>query len=510
MAHKTRLSIARRVGLAFALLFSLLAACALLALAAQRKAQEAEQWTLQTHQLIAQTRALLTDMVNMETGARGYLVSGRDHFLEPWRDGRVRFEANWRQAWALAGESPAQRERLLQLQAHQVQYQQVAEALIAMRHHVNMGTRTRESLEAQFAKGQDKAVMDAFRQVQAAFELAEHDTLRIRQAQVEDWHQLLRLELALGLAAGLMACLVMARQISRPIADAAVAVEDAAQDRDGQPLAVRGPPEVRRLLAAVNRMQEHLARTRADLQATAREARQSTIARNHFLATLGHEISAPLDEVQGIARALSGQDLPPAQAEAARRLTTCGKTLQALVTDIVQHATLDTSQVPVQRQPIALRPLVEEVRQVFALRVQQAPLDLSVEVDEAVPREVVTDRLRLRQILVNLLANGLKFTPRGFVRLHVGVQGDAGPEASLAFRVEDSGIGLEAAAVERLFEQMARRDGPAAGSAEGTGLGLAISREQARLLGGDILAARRRGEAGSVFTLRLPLVRALP
>ncbi len=253
-------------------------------------------------------------------------------------------------------------------------------------------------------------------------------------------------------------------------------------------------------------MQAHLARTREDLQATAREARQSTIARNHFLATLSHEISAPLDDLQGIARDLSGQALPPAQAEAARRLASCGNTLRALVADIVRHATLDTSQMPVQSQPTAVRSLVEEVRQVFALRVQQAPLELRVEVDDAVPREVMTDRLRLRQILVNLVANGLKFTPRGFVRLHVGLQAGAGPAASLAFHVEDSGIGLEAAAVERLFEQMMRRDGPPAGSAEGTGLGLAISREQARLLGGDILAARREDAAGAVFTLRLPLV----
>ncbi len=506
MPFKFRLSIARRVGLAFAMLFILLAASALLALAAQRKAQEAEQWTLQTHRLIAQSRALLTDMVNMETGARGYLVSGRDHFLEPWRDGRVRFDANWRQAWAIVGESPQQRERLVQMQAHHVQYQQVAEGLIAMRYHVNLGTRSRESLEAHFAQGLDKAAMDAFRQVQAAFELAEHDTLRARQAQARDWQQLVRLSLGLSLAVGLLACLVMGRKIAQPLASATEVIERVAQDHDAPPLAVRGPPEVRRLLAAVNRMQAHLARTREDLQATAREARQSTSARNHFLATLSHEISAPLDDLQGIARDLSGQALPPAQAEAARRLASCGNTLRALVADIVRHATLDTSQMPVQSQPTAVRSLVEEVRQVFALRVQQAPLELRVEVDDAVPREVMTDRLRLRQILVNLVANGLKFTPRGFVRLHVGLQAGAGPAASLAFHVEDSGIGLEAAAVERLFEQMMRRDGPPAGSAEGTGLGLAISREQARLLGGDILAARREDAAGAVFTLRLPLV----
>ncbi len=235
MPFKFRLSIARRVGLAFAMLFILLAASALLALAAQRKAQEAEQWTLQTHRLIAQSRALLTDMVNMETGARGYLVSGRDHFLEPWRDGRVRFDANWRQAWAIVGESPQQRERLVQMQAHHVQYQQVAEGLIAMRYHVNLGTRSRESLEAHFAQGLDKAAMDAFRQVQAAFELAEHDTLRARQAQARDWQQLVRLSLGLSLAVGLLACLVMGRKIAQPLASATEVIERVAQDHDAPP-----------------------------------------------------------------------------------------------------------------------------------------------------------------------------------------------------------------------------------------------------------------------------------
>ncbi len=233
------------------------------------------------------------------------------------------------------------------------------------------------------------------------------------------------------------------------------------------------------------------------------EALRVSAARTRFFAVVSHELRTPLNGMLGMAQSLLGDDLSPAQREKAEVIAESGRTLTALLSDVLDLSKMEAGRLEIHPLPESLHAGLRHVIQLYRPLAEEKSLELRLEIADGVPDWLVHDGVRLRQCLSNLVSNAIKFTERGGVTVSVTAARVADlptPEVDLRIEVADSGIGLDPAKIDTLFEPFVQADGSIPRQYGGTGLGLSISRRLARLMGGDI--ACRPGEAGgAVFTL---------
>jgi signal transduction histidine kinase/ActR/RegA family two-component response regulator len=235
------------------------------------------------------------------------------------------------------------------------------------------------------------------------------------------------------------------------------------------------------------------------------EAEAANRAKSEFLANMSHEIRTPLNGVMGVAGALARTRLTAAQQEMVAIVETSAKTLETLLSDILDVARIEAGKLEIRPEPFDLEASVGACATLFDAAAQAKGLDLKLEVAPEARGAYLGDAARIRQILSNLLGNAVKFTQAGEVVLRITAE--RGPVSSeLAFEVRDTGIGFDAETKARLFSRFEQADGSITRRFGGSGLGLSISRSLAEAMGGRLEAAAKPG-AGAVFTLWLELPR---
>ncbi|WP_051776884.1 HAMP domain-containing protein [Kitasatospora phosalacinea] len=276
------------------------------------------------------------------------------------------------------------------------------------------------------------------------------------------------------------------------------------------------------LLAAQNRDIEaknlQIEQARRELEERARQLTRTSMYKSEFLANMSHELRTPLNSLLILAQLLaqnSEGNLTGKQVEYAEVIRSAGSDLLQLINDILDLSKVEAGKLDVTVEPFELRELLDYVDTTFRPLAAEKGLDFRIATAPGAPEQLHTDQGRLRQILRNLLSNAVKFTDRGFIELAVepARPGELPTErrelAAVAFRVQDSGIGIGADHLESIFGAFQQADGTTSRKYGGTGLGLSISRELARLLGGVVSAESVPGE-GSCFTLLLPAAYAEP
>ncbi len=229
------------------------------------------------------------------------------------------------------------------------------------------------------------------------------------------------------------------------------------------------------------------------------EAEANSRAKSSFLANMSHELRTPLNSVIGFANILlkrQSESLPARELDYLRRIQTNGEHLLALIEDILDLSKIDAQRMEVVREPVPLDELTEEVVRMLDLQARRRSLELATEVPANL-RPAIADHRRLRQVLLNLVGNALKFTQEGGVTIRVVSDGDAG--RPLRIEVEDTGIGIPEAELEEVFSPFHQIDGSQARSFGGTGLGLAISRSLCELMGFELGARSRVGQGSTFF-----------
>jgi signal transduction histidine kinase/ActR/RegA family two-component response regulator len=241
------------------------------------------------------------------------------------------------------------------------------------------------------------------------------------------------------------------------------------------------------------------------------KAEEAVKIKSEFLANMSHELRTPLTAILGYADLLhsaldpAGKERRDENFDPLRAINTVqrnGQHLLELINDVLDFSKLEAHKVSIERTQISAQQIVSEIVSLLRLRARDKGLSLNVQYQNPIPQTIRTDALRLRQILTNLIGNAIKFTERGSVKILVRYAEAANPEPTMIFEVIDTGIGLEAPQLQKLFREFSQIDGTLTRKYGGTGLGLAISKRLAYMLGGDIHVSSTVGK-GSRFTLHV-------
>jgi len=263
----------------------------------------------------------------------------------------------------------------------------------------------------------------------------------------------------------------------------------------------------RELVDSLEQQKEALETQARDLEEAGRRAEQANVAKAQFLATISHEIRTPMNGVLGTTELLLETRLDPVQHHLAETAHHSATALLALIDDVLDLSRIEASKLTLQATSFDLRALVHEAVDLMATTARGKPVALSCTISWRLPARVEGDALRLRQVLVNLLHNAVKFTERGRIVLDVSVLAQTEDAVQLRFEVRDTGIGIAEDQFDSVFDAFTQVDASSTRRHGGSGLGLAIVKELAELMGGRV-GVDSRVDHGSTFWLELGLKRA--
>jgi len=250
-------------------------------------------------------------------------------------------------------------------------------------------------------------------------------------------------------------------------------------------------------------VQARLADAKQQAEIQAQRAEAASKAKSDFLAMMSHEIRTPMNGVLGFANLLLETPLSAEQREFAETVQRSGDALLALINDVLDYSKIEAGRMTVEQIDFDLRSVCDEVRSILQAAVAERKLVMSLDYDAALPQHLRGDPVRIRQVLLNLAGNAVKFTERGSIRIEVSRLNDG----HIKISVTDSGIGITDEQVDRLFRRFTQGDSSTTRRYGGTGLGLAISKTLVELMGGSIGAESVSG-IGSTFWITLPLITA--
>ncbi len=409
-----------------------------------------------------------TLMVDMETGLRGYLLTGDSRFLEPYAKakGKLRvtieeFVKESRPDHALhliASTCKWQAQRWVRL---------TADPMIDMRAAWGRAGPPPAKLVDLVQQRRGKELMDAvrrhLRRYQEKLDRQTNDKLQ-RLGQLHRM-VLLHIFISLGLmilVVGLMEWLAYSR------------------------------------LRRIETVKEALVDKESQLSRTVAELDRANQAKGLFLATMSHELRTPMNAVIGMSDLLLYTELDEEQRDQVETIHASAESLVDMVNDLLDYSKIEAGRLRLESVDFNLGKLLRSVTRMLAVKAREKGLALSHAVEPGVPTRLRGDPTRLRQVLVNLVGNGLKFTERGGVKVRVSLAGREGRRVTLRFAVSDTGMGIPAGRMDRLFKLFSQADDSISRTHGGTGLGLVISRQLAELMGGGIGVESEPGK-GSTF-----------
>ncbi len=425
--------------------------------------------------LLAELDGFMVTMLNLETGYRGFLITGDDSFLEPYEkskkeirtekqiDGEKQIEGDIGRLIALTKNDIPQQTHLRRLE--EISAAKIAECDRAI--EIRRAGNT-DAAAAVVATERGKRIMDDFRALVDEMRDREQETLTKRQISLvrsfKETNTIVVSTSVVAIIAGIVGTVLLGLYLS--------------------------------------------ARARQERLIFEKEkAVQADRAKTDFLSMMSHEIRTPMNAILGFGELLHEMSDKPQQKHYAKAIMTSGNSLLTLINDILDLSKIEAQKMDLHPEAVDMKRFVENLETLFSFRAQEKALQFRVHLDSSVPPSLTFDALRLRQVLVNLIGNALKFTREGHVHVNIRAENGAAPEeVALRIEVEDSGIGIGGEQLDHIFRPFYQVESEQGRHFQGTGLGLGISERLIKLMGGEITVQSELAK-GSIFRIAVPVRR---
>jgi len=307
-----------------------------------------------------------------------------------------------------------------------------------------------------------------------------------------------------GVIMGILVALFLSRAIGKPIRILVKGTEELKRGNLGFRFEGWANDDLGNLARAFNDMSQSVEKSVTNLENAKKAAEDSSRAKSQFLANMSHEIRTPMNGVLGMAELLSNTQLTDRQYRFLSVLLNSGESLLNIINDILDFSKIEAGKLELENINFNLQQMVDDIVETFSIPTHSKGLELACLVKRGVPSTVCGDPSRLRQILVNLVGNAVKFTEKGEVVVRVSIDEEREDTVLVRFEIKDTGSGVDTEAKNRIFEHFSQADGSMTRKYGGTGLGLAIAKRLAKLMDGEIGVESTPGKGSTFwFTVRL-------
>ena len=474
--------------------------------------EEDKEWVSHTYDAIVQANVVLSSAVDMQTGMRGYLLAGQEEFLEPFNEGVQKFKKTIDELADIVSYNPAQVLLLREARFLIGEWQaSVSDPRILLRRQVGSAANMTDTA-VQIARAEGKAYFDQLRGHLNALEdtVIEHITAEIalRDETQENAYTFVIGVVTASVLLGFFLAWAIGNNIVDPMLATKKAVESMAAGNRWARIEDKGrKDEIGLLMKAFNDMADERLLWEETVLASKADAERSNRSKSDFLANMSHEIRTPMNGIIGATGLLLDTALSSKQRTFADTTMKSAYALLSIVNDILDLSKIEAEKLEFEAIPFNLQHLIEDVVELMSVKCAEKNIELLLRFCVQNTHLTIGDPGRVRQILLNLISNAVKFTDKGYVLLTVSEEGGSADMTALRFEVRDTGVGIPEEKQAVIFKAFDQADTSTTRKYGGTGLGLAISEKLVTQMGGEIGLESTVGE-GSTFWYTIVLGRS--